>query len=357
MGPPDGGNDSGMNTKAQAVMSANHGLITRPQALDCGLSSTEIRHLIRTGVLILVRRGVYADSAIWNELDEHTGRPRLRTRAALATMRRGWVASHDSAAHELRLEILNPPDPHVHITRPGTTGAWTKFGVKHHLARFGDHQVVEVNGLRVLNTARTAVDIAREHGTPYGEIACDSAMRRGVTRAELEAALAPMTYWPYTRRARSAVDFADQRAESVLETMGRILVASLALGDIDLQFPVLLENGRVVWGDIRVGCHLFEPHGRIKYLSPEEGGVADRPATEVLWDEKKRERMLHRQGLGTSPILFEDYWNPDRRSVLARMRAEYDETVSRFGSRLPEHLERNARNLRERFGARRRRDA
>lgn len=342
-----------MNVKAQAVMAANHGLITRPQALDSGLASAEIRHLLHIGVLILVRRGVYADAEVWNHLDEHVGRPRLRTRAALATMRRGWVASHDSAAHELDLQILNPPDPHVHITRPGTTGAWTKFEVKHHLARFSDEQVVEANGLRVLDMARTAVDIAREHGTPYGEIACDSAMRRGVTRSALEAAVAPMTFWPYSRRARAAVDFADPRAESVLETLGRLLVRALGLEDIDLQFPVTLEDGRIVWGDIRVGCHIFEAHGKLKYLPTDRGGLADRPVTEIVWDEKKRERLLHRQGLGTSPIVFEDYWNPDRRGVLARMRAEYDDTVARFGSVLPEHLARNAREIRARLAGRR----
>ena len=55
--------------------------------------------------------------------------------------------------------------------------------MKHHLARFAQDQVVEVNGLRVLDLARTAVDIAREHGTPYGEIACDSAMRGGQPRS------------------------------------------------------------------------------------------------------------------------------------------------------------------------------
>jgi hypothetical protein len=342
-----------MNVKAQAVMAAHHGLMTRSQALDCGLASAGIRHLLRTGQLIVVRRGVYADAEVWNVLDEHVGRPRLQTRAALLTMRRGWVASHDSAAHELALQILNPPDPHVHITRPGTTGAWTKFGVKHHLARFGDHQVVEANGLRVLDMARTAVDIAREHGTPYGEIACDSAMRRGVPRSALEAAVAPMTFWPYSRRARAAVDFADHRAESVLETLGRLLVRSLGLGDVDLQFPVRLEDGRVVWGDIRVGCHIFEAHGKLKYLPADRGGFADRPVTEIVWDEKKRERLLHRQGLGTSSILFEDYWNPDRRAVLARMRAEYADTVARFGPVLSEPLERNAREIRDRLGPRR----
>jgi hypothetical protein len=346
-----------MNVKAQAVMAANHGLITRPQALDAGLSSAEIRHLLRSGVLVLVRRGVYAHAQVWNSLDEHVGRPRLQTRAALATMRRGWVASHDSAAHEHELEILQPSDPHVHITRPGTTGAWTKFGVKHHLARFGDHQVEEIDGLRVLDMARTAVDIAREHGTPYGEIACDSAMRRGVTRAALETAVEPMVFWPYSRRARAAVAFADPGAESVLETLGRLLVTALGIGEVDTQFPLALEDGRVVWGDIRVGCHIFEAHGKVKYLSVAQGGLADREATEVVWAEKKRERLMHRQGLGTSPIVFADYWNPDRDSVLRRMREEYDETVARFGAELPEHLARNARELRRRYGTGGRRGA
>ncbi len=346
-----------MNVKAQALMAASHGLITRPQALDCGLSSADIRHLLRTGGLVLVRRGVYADANVWNSLDDHVGRPRLRTRAALATMRRGWVASHDSSAHEHAMEILNPPDPHVHITRPGTTGAWTKFGVKHHLARYGDHQVVELNGLKALDMARTAVDIAREHGTPYGEIACDSAMRRGVSRSALEAAVEPMTFWPYSRRARAAVGFADPGADSVLETLGRLLVEALGVGVVDTQFPVTLEDGRVVWGDIRVGCHIFECHGKVKYLSVAQGGLADREATEVVWAEKKRERLMHRQGLGTSPIVFADYWNPDRDQVLRRMREEYDDTVQRFGARLPEHLARNAVELRRQHASGGRRGA
>jgi len=293
---------------------------------------------------------VYADAEVWDALDEHVGRHRLRTRAAVAIMRRGWVGSHDSAAHELGLEILNPPDPHVHITRPGRTGAWTERGVKHHLARFGHRQVVRADGLPVLDMARTAVDIAREHGTPYGEVACDSAMRRGVTRAELEAAVAPMLYWPNTRRARAAVAFADPGAESVLETLARILVASLGVGELETQFPVALEDGRVVWGDIRVGCHIFEAHGRVKYLPTEQGGLADRDPTEVVWAEKKRERLLHGQGLGTSTIVFADYFNPDRAGVLRRMREEHAETVARFGPELPERLARSARELRRRYG-------
>ena len=157
-----------------------------------------------------------------------------------------------------------------------------------------------------------------------------------------------MAYWPHIRRTRAAVDFADPGAESLVETLGRILVSCLGVEDVETQFPAQLESGRVVWGDIRVACHLFECDGKSKYVSADRGGFADRPPEEILWAEKKRERDLHRIGLGTSRIVAGDYFDPNRGRVLARMRAELSDTAALFGTRLPEHLERNARELRGR---------
>ena len=57
---------------------------------------------------------------------------------------------------------------------------------------------------------------------------------------------------------------------------------------------------------MRIGCHVFEFDGRVKYRRPEQGGVADRPADEVVWDEKKRERLICAEGLGLSRIIWED---------------------------------------------------
>jgi hypothetical protein len=290
---------------------------------------------------------MYADGELWAALDEHRGQHRLRTRAATRLMVRGFVISHDSSAYEHDLQILRPPRPLVHITRPGFTGAWTKAGVKHHLAPFEQGQVVLGDDLGMLDIARTAVDIAREHGEPYGEVACDSALRMGVTRDELYEASAPMKSWPYVRRTRQAVDFADPGAGSVVETLGRLLVAALGIGEIDTQFPLQLEDGSVIWGDIRVGCHVFEVDGKSKYVPVELGGLAERPAHEVVWSEKKRERLIHRQGLGVSRIFFQDYWEPHRKPALARMIAEFQDTVARFGRELPDHLVRNAVILRD----------
>lgn len=335
----------------RAVMAANGGLLTWAQARDGGLSTPEIRHLVRRGSLVPLRRGLYVDGEYWRSLDPYREQPRVRTRAVIACLKRGFVVSHDSAAYELGLDIVAPPVPHTHITRPGSTTAWTRYRVKHHYARYASSQIVMVDGLEVLDAARTAVDIAREHGEPYGEIACDSALRLGVTKGALRDACAPMTSWPHILRTRRAVEFARPGAQTPIETLGRILVEELGVGETDLQFPVRVEGGRVVWGDIRVGCHIFETDGKVKYLSPEEGGVASESPAAIAWKAKKRDRLLFAEGLGSSHIHWEDCWPPGRTQALVRLREEYDDTVRRFGDRLPERLARQARELRGERGA------
>jgi hypothetical protein len=335
----------------RATMAANGGLLSWAEARDHGLTSGQLRHLLRDGVLVPLRRGLYADGELWRSLDPYREQHRLRTRAVIRGLKRGYVISHDSAAHEHELEILVPPDPHTHITRRGSTTAWTRYGVKHHYAGFKPEQVVEIDGLEVLDLARTAVDIAREHGEPYGEIACDAAMRRGVTRAELYEACDPMTNWPHIQRIRRAVAFADPGAQTAIETLGRILVKALGIGPIDTQFPYRLSDGRVRWADMRVGCHLFETHGKVKFLTPEEGGVAEAPPSEIAWQARKRDRLTFLEGLGTSNIYWEDYWPDNRAESLKRLREEYDDTVRRFGTTLPERLERQAREIRGQLGA------
>jgi hypothetical protein len=334
-----------MNPKAMALMAKNGGLLTSWEAYDCDLFPEDVRADIRHGRLVSVKRGVYADAELWAALDGPS-RHRLRTRAAMKLMRRHHVASHDSSAYEHRLEILEPPEPFVHITRQGVTNAWTKAGVKHHLARFRPEQVLTIDGIGVLDLPRTAVDIARELGPPYGEIACDAVLRRGVPRSALHSALEVMEFWPHIRRTRHAVDFADPGAETLIETMGRILVAEAGLGPIETQFPVQLSNSKVKWCDMRVGCHLIEVGGKVKYTPVEEGGLAVETPTAVVWAEKKRDRDINAEGLGVSHLVYADFWPPARAAAKKRLLAEYQDTVARFGSVLPERIAQAAAQLR-----------
>jgi hypothetical protein len=160
-----------------------------------------------------------------------------------------------------------------------------------------------------------------------------------------------MDCWPYIRRARHAVDFADAGAETLIETMGRILVHEIGLQPIETQFPVRLPDRRVIWCDMRVGRHVFEVDGRVKYLPGEAGGLATVPPHEVVWAEKKREREINRAGLGVSRIVYADFWPPQRAEAKKRLAAEYQSSVERFGCVLSEELARTAAELRGRRGA------
>ena len=328
-----------MDPRLCARINVNGGLVTRQEVLACGLTDDQIKRQLRAGVLVVVRRGVYARACEWEAWDDYVERPRQRARAAHLMTRTDHVLSHDSAAHELGLAILRPRNELVHITRPLCRAARTRNGVKHHGARYRPTQVVEVDGLPVLDAARTACDMAREHGIQGGLPTFDAAMRAGVTREQFRGALEDMAGWPDVLAPRACVDLADPGAESVAETLGRLLAKEVVGPDVEIetQFPVLTARG-VMWCDLRVGCHVFEVDGRLKYQRRAEGGVAERPIEEVIWEEKGRERDVCAEGLGMSRIIWEDFWGRKRLQAVTRLHQDYSRTRQRLGDQLPRHL-------------------
>ncbi len=334
-----------MDPRVIAAFASRGGVLSRYQLLDLGVSPAEIRRLVRQGHWVRVRRAAYTTAEIWAALDEYVGRPRLRARAAILQMRRGWVMSHDSAAHEHGMAILHPLEPFVHVTRPGFTNAWTENGVKHHLARFLERQRVIVDGRPVLDLARTAVDISRERGLKDGLVACDSAMRMGVPRAQLQLAVDPMENWPGSRAARMSVKLADPDADNPHESLGRELVYEAGIGTPDTQFPVRTSGG-IKWCDIRVGNHVVETDGKIKVQSAAEGGVATKPASEILWDERKRERLVRDRRLAVTRLYWEDYWGERRAAAIHRLQADHAESVAMYGAVLDPVLAREAEQIR-----------
>lgn len=319
-----------MNAQVSALMGSQNGLVLRRQALAAGLPPRQVDRLVRAGEWVAVRRGVYCAASLWASLDEYVGRPRLRAVAASRNMVVPHVLSHDSAALLHGLPILRAEPELVHITRFGALGSRTTHGVKHHGAPYRPEQLVEVDGLWALDRARTAVDVAREHGERHGLVACDSARRLGVPQADLEEALEAMTSWPYVGRSRWCVEHCDDRPDSVIESLGRRLLLELALGVVEPQFG-LTDGRRVVWCDLRVGRHVVELDGRLKYRTRERGGVAVDP-DRALWEEKKRQDFITGFKLGVSRLTYADVM-PDRwRTTGSRIRREHAETTRLFGS-------------------------
>ncbi|MBZ5741173.1 type IV toxin-antitoxin system AbiEi family antitoxin domain-containing protein [Nocardioides mangrovi] len=302
-----------------------HGMVSRADALAAGLDDADLRALRREQALVPLRRGIYVEAAVWQEADPFRAQPVLRIRAAEQVLRSDHVLSHDSAAIVLGLGVPDAQRALVHITRPKVHGDAVRAGIKHHLAPYADAQVVVVDGFRVLDRARTALDMAREHGLVAGVACCDAALRAGTTPDDLARAREAMFCWPQSRVMDAALDLADPGAESWLESEGRVFVTGLAIGRPQTQFG-LTDGQRTVWCDLRVGRHVFEMDGWLKYL-PDH--VAGDPKA-VLREEKRRQDFITGFKLGVSRITREDLRRPEQ--TRRRLLREYADTCGRFGT-------------------------
>jgi hypothetical protein len=312
-------------------LAKQHCLILRRQARASGMTDDEITALLRRGEWVAVRRGVYTTRLHWESLDPYVGRPRLQVWAALLTMQTPHIVSHDSAAHLHGLTVLQARTPLVHITRHGALGGRTRHGVKHHKAPMRPEQIVFVDEQPVLDIPRTVADIGREHGLRHAIVAANSALRAGVSRRALRAAVEPMRSWPNVTIARLAADWADGRCESPGEDLTLLMLKQLGLGDVEPQFG-LQENSRIAWVDFRVGRHLVEFDGHRKYQPEQDGGLATRPPEEVLWMEKQRQDWACGFKLGMSRLAWSDVQPDTWKKTQARLHREILATNALFGT-------------------------
>ncbi len=311
-------------------LARQHGLILRRQGRAAGMTDKQILALIRTGEWVAVRRGVYATRPHWESLDPYVERPRLEVWAATLTTNTPHFVSHDSAAYLHRLPILEARPRLVHVTRIGALGGRTRHGIKHHKAPVRDEQIVFVDDHPVLDIPRTVADIGREHGVRHGVVAAASALRAGVSRSALRSAVTPMRSWPYVTAPRLAIEVADPRCESVGEDLTLLMLSQLGLGFIQPQFG-LQDRGRVAWVDFRIGRHLVEFDGRLKYVREDVGGYADRTPDEVMWEEKRRQDWLCGFKLGMSRVVWADVQEDTWQATQDRLHREIRDTNARFG--------------------------
>lgn len=115
------------------------------------------------------------------------------------------------------------------------------------------------------------MDLARTSSVRAGVVTADSALHAGgASKQELERVLADCPRWPGLARARQVVAVSDGRAESVLESVSRVVFAEQGLPPPDLQVWVGGDDwviGRVdfLWREFRT---IAEADGAAKYANP-----------------------------------------------------------------------------------------
>jgi Protein of unknown function (DUF559)/Transcriptional regulator, AbiEi antitoxin len=268
------------------------GVSTTAELRAAGLSTRRIRLLVHDGALRPVLHGVYvsaefAASAAGGgpatsdrrraESPTDPGDSHLvKVAAALAVTGAHSVGSHRSAAQVNGLSLLRSRAADlVHVTRaPTDRGSRTgRPGVRVHQAALPDGHVTRRQGVPVTSVSRTVVDLARTLPFAEGVVVADSALAaKQTTSGELEAVVAQCVRWPGIQRARRVVMFADQRAESPLESISRAVFHELGLPPPELQVWVGDEDGvagRVdfLWRQYRT---IAEADGAIKYTRPAE---------------------------------------------------------------------------------------
>lgn len=279
-----------MHPVLRAASERQSGLFTAADARRAGYEHAEIRRLRSSGEWVRVRRGVYVAAGELASAEQRGRRHRLDCLAVLLELQRPTAAiSHGSAALLWGLPVRRQLMTTVRLTDPTLSRRGRGYQVSQAPLRRGE--VVRRGAFRLTSPVRTVVDCAREWQLDDAVVALDAALlRRAMTVEQLQAGVESIRGWPRADRALRAVSVADGRAESPLETRGRLRILGAGL-----PAPVLQTEIRVAGRLIGVVDAWFEDaavavefDGKVKYTDPWRGRTPER----VLWEEKRREDEL-----------------------------------------------------------------
>jgi hypothetical protein len=278
-----------MHPLLRAVAERQLGVFTASDARRAGYEPPEVRHLLRSGGWVRVRRGVYATAAVLasaTPLQRHD----LECVALLLQLDRPTaVISHGSAARVWGLPMRRDSDPLLRLTDAREWRRGKDFVVAQ--APLHDGDSVRRGPIRLTSVTRTLVDCAREWDLESSVVALDAAQLAQVTTpGALTGALDRCAYWPGAPRARRAFSLSDGRAESPLESRGRLRLLGAGLPPDELQVEIRVGSRLVAvvdaWFDRAAVAVEFD--GRVKYTQP----WRERTPAQVVWEEKRREDEL-----------------------------------------------------------------
>jgi hypothetical protein len=257
----------------------------RRDAPDYGLTDADVRRLLEHGVLVRLAHGLLAG---YRRLELATEDPQQLALRVQAMQRRYpiGVAGYRTAAALHALWLVGGSGP-VHLLR-----ARGRPREKHDVwvetvELPPDHRCV-VRGVVATSLARTAADLVQRLDGGEALAVVDSALRAGLTTADLVAMLDALAVAP-DDRAREVIRLGDPLSGSALESLSRWLFHRSRLPKPELQKPFKDESGPFAetdfyWEEFGV---VGEADGMLKY----DGDAA------VLRREKIRQERLERLGL------------------------------------------------------------
>ena len=290
-----------------------------------GYDDRAIAALVKSKQWSKVRHGSYVPARLWSELGGEN-RHRVTARAVLKTAKSPAVLSHLTSAIEWGADVWDVDLSEVHITRLDGKCGRREAGVSQHRGRVESHSVAVHDGVRLLDAARTAVDVTTMCDVEHGLVIVNSLLHLGATGLDdAWAASRAMDGWPDTLTTRIVLSLADRRIESVGESRTCHFLWSQGLPKFEPQYKIRDTNGRVI---ARVDFALpalgvfLEFDGQIKY----DELPAGKSLAQVLREEREREKLICRlTGWICIRIGWKDLEHPERlahqiRTILASRR-------------------------------------
>lgn len=229
-------------------------LVTSDQLRQLNLSPSEVNTWLGRGEGHALARGVYlCDPDMYEQVPD-----RVWWRAALLRHGPASVLVGRTGARATGMEGLPPTDPMLEVAVvggpprarsdtdvPGGDGCGPVVVVRQ--LPVIEHEVSNVNGLRVRKPEHTIVDAALQLDRAHALCLLDNALYRGfVTREQMDAAVDRARHRRGCRTLRAMAAIADGRAESPLESRVRLACVDGNLVPDDLQYEVSVPPGIVV---------------------------------------------------------------------------------------------------------------
>lgn len=285
----------------------------RDELVALGATDRQIRGWCRNNAMTRVWRGSYhlgAKLPPWEE---------LRVSALAAAQRSGEsvVLSHAAAASVLGMKVLNSDWQTVDFTSDGVRGGTKRGRRRLHVRRLDPEDVVMIDGAPVTTIARTALDLALAGDFVAAVCALDAALRMGVAREEMEAAIGRLGRRRGIANLLAALAEASPLSESVGESRSRALM--LRWPEIprpELQREFFNEAGALearvdfLWDERVVGE--FDGKGK------QEGGFTS-------------ERRIQRDSLLMSRNLYPTHWDWTDCEEPDRLRNKLHDALKPFG--------------------------
>jgi hypothetical protein len=273
-----------------------HGVVTRGQLLNAGVSVAEIKQRLGTGALLREHRGVY-------RVGHRAPSVEARYLAAVLACGKDALLSGPAAAHLLGVLSGSPPAPEV--TAPT---ARRVAGVRARRSRSRDpREQTTWRGIPVTTVARTLVDLASVLPTDDLARACHEAgVRHATTPAEVEAVLARRPTSPGAASLRRILH-GDVRV--TLSTLEARFLARLRDAGLVLPQTNRLAGGR------RVDCRWPEQR-----LTVELDGYRYHHSRRAWEQDRRREREARARGDEFRRYTYGDVLESPR-LMLAELRA------------------------------------